>query len=73
MALTDTFVKNVKPPRASGDKYADGDGMYLLVTLRASTGASTTGFSASARPSPWACTPRPPWPKPVSAARKPER
>lgn len=32
MALTDTFVKNVKPARAAGDKHADGDGMYLLVT-----------------------------------------
>jgi integrase len=32
MSLTDTFVKNVKPVRANGDKYTDGDGMYLLVT-----------------------------------------
>lgn len=32
MALSDTFVKNVTPARAAGDKYADGDGMYLLVT-----------------------------------------
>lgn len=32
MALTDTFVKNVKPARAAGDKHSDGDGMYLLVT-----------------------------------------
>jgi integrase len=32
MALTDTFVKNVKPARAAGEKYADGDGMYILVT-----------------------------------------
>lgn len=32
MALTDTFVKNVKPAKPAGDKYADGNGMYLLVT-----------------------------------------
>jgi hypothetical protein len=32
MSLTDTFVKNVKPVKAKGDKHADGDGMYLLVT-----------------------------------------
>jgi integrase len=33
MALTDTFLKNVKPTgRPAGDKYADGDGLYLLVT-----------------------------------------
>ena len=32
MALTDTFIKHVKPARAAGDKHADGDGMYLLVT-----------------------------------------
>lgn len=32
MALTDTFVKNVKPTdKAAGDKYPDGQGMYLLV------------------------------------------
>jgi len=32
MALTDTFVKQVKPSgKAVGDKYADGAGMYLLV------------------------------------------
>lgn len=31
MPLTDTFVKQVKPVKPSGDKYADGDGMYLLV------------------------------------------
>ena len=32
MALTDTFVKNVKHTgRASGDKYTDGRAMYLLV------------------------------------------
>lgn len=37
MALTDTFVKNVKPTgKPAGDKYTDGDGLYLLVT---STGA----------------------------------
>ena len=32
MALTDTFVKKVQPGKASGEKYADGEGMYLLVT-----------------------------------------
>ncbi len=32
MALTDTFVKNVKPSKPKGEKYADGGGMYLLVT-----------------------------------------
>jgi len=32
MALTDTFVKNVKHTGAvSGDKYTDGRAMYLLV------------------------------------------
>lgn len=32
MALTDTFVKQVKPgEKPTGDKYADGGGMYLLV------------------------------------------
>ena len=32
MALTDTFVKNVKHSGATaGDKYRDGAGMYLLV------------------------------------------
>jgi integrase len=31
MPLTDTFVKHVKPVKPAGDKYADGDGMYLLV------------------------------------------
>jgi integrase len=32
MALTDTFVRTVKPTGApAGDKYADGQGMYLLV------------------------------------------
>jgi len=31
MALTDTFVKQVKPIKPSGDKYADGGGMYLVV------------------------------------------
>lgn len=31
MALTDTFVRQVKPGKAAGGKYADGGGMYLLV------------------------------------------
>ena len=32
MALTDTFVKNIKPTgAAAGDKHADGQGMYLHV------------------------------------------
>jgi hypothetical protein len=32
MALTDTFIKNVKATdKAAGDKYSDGGGMYLLV------------------------------------------
>ena len=32
MALTDTFVKNIKPGSiAAGDKHSDGGGMYLLV------------------------------------------
>lgn len=32
MALTDTFAKQVKHSgTTAGDKYADGDGMYLLV------------------------------------------
>lgn len=32
MALTDTFVRNAKSARPTGQKHADGDGMYLLVT-----------------------------------------
>jgi integrase len=32
MALTDTFVKKVSPVKATGEKYSDGEGMYLLVT-----------------------------------------
>lgn len=33
MALTDTFVRNIKPTGApAGDKHTDGGGMYLLVT-----------------------------------------
>lgn len=31
MGLTDTFVKQVKQVKSSGDKYSDGQGMYLLV------------------------------------------
>ena len=32
MALTDTFVRQVKPTgKPTGDKYADGGGMYLHV------------------------------------------
>jgi integrase len=31
MGLTDTFVKQVKPLKTAGDKYSDGQGMYLLV------------------------------------------
>jgi hypothetical protein len=32
MALTDTFIRNIKPTGApSGDKRSDGGGMYLLV------------------------------------------
>lgn len=31
MALTDTFVRQVKPTKQAGDKHADGGGMYLLV------------------------------------------
>ena len=32
MGLTDTVVKNVKPTGAvAGDKYADGQGLYLHV------------------------------------------
>jgi len=34
MALTDTFVKNIKHTGApAGDKHADGGGMYLLVNV----------------------------------------
>ena len=32
MALTDSFIRLVKPSKPTGDKYADGGGMYLLVT-----------------------------------------
>jgi hypothetical protein len=32
MTLTDTFVKKVKPIKKGGEKYTDGDGMYILVT-----------------------------------------
>jgi hypothetical protein len=31
MGLTDTFVKQVKQVKPSGDKHSDGQGMYLLV------------------------------------------
>jgi hypothetical protein len=31
MPLTDTFVRQVKPSKPSGDKHADDGGMYLLV------------------------------------------
>ena len=32
MALTDTFVKQVKPTgKPTGDKHTDGGGMHLLV------------------------------------------
>jgi integrase len=31
MGLTDTFVKQVKQVKPAGDKYSDGQGMYLLV------------------------------------------
>ncbi|GAB2851645.1 tyrosine-type recombinase/integrase [Pseudoduganella ginsengisoli] len=31
MALTDTFVRLVKPGKPGGEKYTDGAGMYLLV------------------------------------------
>ena len=31
MSLTDTFVRQVKPTKPSGDKHSDGQGMYLLV------------------------------------------
>lgn len=31
MALTDTFVRQVKPTKPAGDKFRDGDGMYLFV------------------------------------------
>lgn len=31
MALTDTFIKQVKATRPAGDKHADGGGLYLLV------------------------------------------
>jgi hypothetical protein len=34
MALTDTFVKNIKPTAAAdGDKHTDGQGLYLHVKL----------------------------------------
>lgn len=32
MALTDTFVRNVKTHKRTGQKHADFDGLYLLVT-----------------------------------------
>lgn len=32
MGLTDTFVRQVKQVKPAGDKYTDGQGMYLLVT-----------------------------------------
>jgi integrase len=31
MALTDTFIKQVKASKPAGDKHADGGGLYLLV------------------------------------------
>jgi hypothetical protein len=35
MSLTDTFVKQVKPIKPNGDKYADGGGMHLLMKATA--------------------------------------
>ena len=35
MALNDTLIRQVKPIKPSGDKYADGGGMYLLVKPKA--------------------------------------
>lgn len=32
MALTDTFVRNVRSAKPAGEKHTDGNGMYLLVT-----------------------------------------
>jgi hypothetical protein len=32
MALTDTFVRTAKSAKPAGQKHADGNGMYLLVT-----------------------------------------
>jgi hypothetical protein len=32
MALTDTFVRTAKSTKPAGQKHADGNGMYLLVT-----------------------------------------
>lgn len=38
MALTDTFVKNVKHSgSAAGDKITDGQGMHLLVSAAVET------------------------------------
>jgi hypothetical protein len=49
MALTDTFVRNAKSDKPKGQKHADGDGMYLLVTPTGK-GASTTATWANAKP-----------------------
>ncbi len=32
MSLTDTFVRTAKCDKPAGQKHADGNGMYLLVT-----------------------------------------
>jgi hypothetical protein len=31
MALSDTFIRQIKPTKPSGDKYYDGGGLYLFV------------------------------------------
>ncbi|MDQ0080289.1 hypothetical protein J2W35_000619 [Variovorax boronicumulans] len=55
--LTDTFVRQVKHKGTeTGERYADGGGMYLRVKPRARTGAWTTGSTARRRRWPWAST-----------------
>ena len=63
MALNATFVKQAKHTgKPSGDKHADGGGMYLLVTATGNTGAWITALLASPRPWHWAATLPSAWP-----------
>lgn len=51
MALTDTFVNQIKHTgKASGDKHADGGGMYLLVKAsgRQVEEATACGYAVAA-------------------------
>jgi hypothetical protein len=72
MALTDTFVRQVKHTgKPAGDKHADGGGMYLLVKAGGKYWRMDYAYAASARPWPWACIPMFRWRPPESGATMP--